>query len=179
MNRLRLTSRQRQQLERQLHQALDARVFRRTLALLEASHGQSLTEIAASLGVTRQSVSNWIATFRGARNPNALADALRSGRPRLWTQERQVLLLALLETSPDKLGYYAVNWTVPLLQEQIERATGVWLSEDTIRRELQRQRYVWKRYRYVLDPDPDREKKTLDKAAHPQFEIGHRPGDPG
>lgn len=179
MNQLKLTVRQRRQLECQLHETSDARVFKRTLALLEASRGQSLTEIAASLGVTRQSVYNWIAAYRRDQKPSALADALRSGRPRLWSPERTALLLTLLETSPDRLGYFAVNWTVPLLQEQIERSTGLRLSDDTIRRELHRQRYVWKRYRYVLDPDPDQEKKTLDKAAYPQFEIGNRPGDPG
>lgn len=179
MNRLKLTLRQRLQLERQLRQSLDARVFRRTLALLDYSSGRSLSEIASSLGVTRQSVYNWIAVYQRGHNPSALGDAPRSGRPCLWSQERQALLLALLETSPDRLGYFAVNWTVPLLQEQIARETGFRLSEDTIRRELQRQRYVWKRYRYVLDPDPDREKKTLDKAAHPQIEFGNRPGGPG
>jgi len=83
------------------------------------------------------------------------------------------LLRSLLQTSPDRLGYFAVNWTVPLLQEQIERKTGLRLSEDTIRRELQRQHYVWKRYRYVLEPDPDLEKKTQNQAANPQFEFGN------
>jgi transposase len=106
-----------------------------------------------------------------------MADAPRSGRPRLWSPETEVLLLNLLETSPDRLGYFAVNWTVPLLQEQIARETGMRMSEDTIRRELARQRYVWKRYRYVLDPDPDLEKKTQNKAVDPQFEFGNGCGD--
>lgn len=179
MNRLRLSQAQRRQLERQLHETSDARVYKRTLALLEYSRGRPLAEIAASLGVTRRSIYSWIAAYEQFRNPSVLRDALRSGRPPLWSQEQQALLLTLMETSPDRLGYFAVNWTVPLLQEQIKRATGLHLSDDTIRRALGRQRYVWKRYRYVLDPDPDREKKTMDKAAHPQFEVGHRPGDPG
>lgn len=86
-----------------------------------------------------------------------------------------MLLRTLMQTSPDRLGYFAVNWTVPLLQEQIDHTTGLRLSEDTIRRELDRQHYVWKRYRYVLDPDPDLEKKTFFEAAPPHFEI--RNGD--
>src|ERR1051326_7097822 len=171
MNRPKLTRAQRRSLEHQLQQTPDARVYRRTLALLEYNRGRTLTEIALSLCVTRRSIHNWIAAYEQSHAPHVLADALRSGRPRLWSAEQQALLRTLLETSPDRLGYFAVNWTVPLLQEQIERATGQRFSEDTIRRALDRQRYVWKRFRYVLDPDPQREKKTLDKASYPSFEI--------
>lgn len=179
MDRLRLTRAQRRGLERQLHQAQDARVYKRTFALLECSRGRSVADVAASIGVSRRSIYSWIESYNQDRNPSAMADAPRSGRPRLWSPEREALLLALLETSPDRLGYFAVNWTVPLLREQIEEQTGLRLSEDTIRRELQRQRYVWKRYRYVLDPDPDLEKKTQNKAADPQFELGHSCSDRG
>jgi transposase len=58
------------------------------------------------------------------------------------------------------MGYLGMNWTVPLLQEYLYDQAGCWLSEDSIRRQLQRLGYVWKRYRYVLPPDPEREKKT-------------------
>lgn len=175
MKRQSLTEAQQRQLERQLHETPTARIYRRTLALLEYSRGRSVADIAASLGMTRRSVYSWIAAYRRGQHPSALCDARRSGRPRLWTHQREALLLALMKSSPDQLGYFSVNWTVPLLQEQIGRATGVRLSEDTIRRELQRQHYVWKRFRYVLDPDPDREKKTLSEAPHPKIEIGNSP----
>jgi hypothetical protein len=63
------------------------------------------------------------------------------------------------------MGYDAVNWTVPLLQEHLRTCAGRWLSDDTIRRELDRLGYTWKRFRYVLPPDPEREKKTRHPAA--------------
>jgi transposase len=173
MNRLKLTQAQRRSLEDQLQETLDARVYRRTLALLEYNRGRSVKEIAPSLGVTLRSIYHWIAAYEQSHDPTTLIDALRSGRPRLWSQERQALLRTLLETSPDQWGYLALNWTVPLLQEQIEQATGQRLSEDTIRRELDRQRYVWKRFRYVLSPDPQREKKTLSAPISASFEIGN------
>lgn len=164
MNRLKLTTYQRRRLQHLLQQTSDARVYRRTLAVLEYNRGQSMPQIAEMLGVTRQSVYNWVAAYLRSWDLRTLHDAARSGRPRLWTKERQALLGTLLQTSPDQFGYFAVNWTVPLLQEQIAHVAGSRLSQDTIRRELDRQRYVWKRFRYVLDPDPQREKKTLDKA---------------
>ena len=55
--------------------------------------------------------------------------------------------------------------TVPLLQAHLQRCGGRRLSEDTIRRQLDRLGYVWKRFRYVLPPDPEREKKTRHPAA--------------
>jgi transposase len=162
MKRWQLTAGQRRELKRQLQEAADVRLYRRTLAVLEYAQGRSVESIAASLGVTRQSVYNWIGAYRSRHEPSSLADAQRPGRPRRWTEQHQALLRCLLESSPDRWGYYAVNWTVPLLQEQMERATGRRLSDETIRRGLRAEHYVWKRPRYVLEPDPAREKKTPD-----------------
>jgi transposase len=165
---LKLTRWQRLRLQRQLQDTSDARVYRRTLAVLEASRGQSVVQIAQSLNVTRQSVYNWIASYAEACDPEVLIDADRSGRPSFWTEELRGLLRWLFAQSPDQLGYFAVNWTVPLLQEQLEHQTGYWLAEDTIRRELDRLGYVWKRSRYILDPDPQREKKTAAASGDPR-----------
>jgi transposase len=162
MSELRLTRGQRLRLQRQLHQTQDARVHRRTLAVLECSQGRSIATIARMLGVTRQSIYNWVEAYTQDHDPTALHDEERSGRPRLWTEDRRAILQTLLRQTPDQWGYYAVNWTVPLLQEQIEHSTDQRLSEDTVHRELQRLGYVWKRGRYALDPDPQREKKTPD-----------------
>lgn len=175
MNRRQLTPWQRRQLKRQLQEASDSRLYRRTLAVLEYDRGRSVEEIAGSLGVTRQSVYNWVGTYLDRLDPHSLADADRPGRPRLWTEEQQTVLRCLLESSPDRLGYYAANWTVPLLQEQIERATGRRLSEKTIRRALRAEHYVWKRPRYVLEPDPEREKKTPDPAHRSGIGSPHGP----
>src|SRR5204863_336978 len=84
----------------------------------------------------------------------------RGGRPTLWTASQQELLHECLSYRPEQLGYRRMNWTVPLLREYPHDETGGWLSDDTIRRQLQRLGYVWKRYRYLLPPDPEREKKT-------------------
>src|SRR5579872_4240783 len=166
MNRLRLTSGQRRGLQRQLQETPEARVYRRTLALLEYSRGRSVADIAASLHVSHRSVYRWVQAYAQGREPSALHDAARAGRPRLWTTQRQALLRTLLDTSPAQWGYFAVNWTVPLLQEQIEHVRGVRLSEDTIRRPLQREHFVWKRPRYMLEADPDQEKKTRSAQKH-------------
>jgi transposase len=165
MSIVQLTSRQRRKLRTQLRGTDDASYYRRLLALLDLDRGRTAAEVAASLGVTRQSVYNWACSFAACQDPAALRGRYGVGRPTAWSDELEALLLAALQRRPDELGDAGVNWTIPLLQEHLSRRGGVWLSDDTIRRRLDRLGYVWKRYRYVLPPDPEREKKTRDPEA--------------
>ena len=167
MSRLKLTHWQRRRLRQQLKATSDARLYRRTLAVLELDRGRSAADIAAMLGVTRQSVYNWAAAFARDPDPAALRDEDRSGRPPLLDEQTEGLLPALLAGSPQDLGYPHTDWTVPLLQQELEQGLGLRPSDDTLRRELRRLGYVWKRPRYVLDPDPEREKKTAHPPANP------------
>ena len=160
MTHERFTSAQMQQLEQHLEQTNDVRHYRRILALLMWGRGTSVTEIAMLLQVRRQSVYNWLASYTTRSDPACLRDAVRSGRPPRWTGETEALLADTIAVPPDQLGHLAVNWTVPLLQDHLERACNTRFSDDTIRRALHRLGYVWKRYRDVLDPDPDLEKKN-------------------
>jgi transposase len=119
------------------------------------------------LGVSRKSIYNWIDAYLQAGDPSALADAPRSGRPHLWTEERQAVLRGLMATAPDTLGYFTSDWTAPLLGEQLGHLTGRRPCDDTIRDQLGRMGYVWKRPRYVLEPDPEAEKKTPNPPGDP------------
>jgi transposase len=160
MSSERLTPAQMRELEDQVSQTDDVRLYRRTLALLMWGRGTSVTEIATLLQVHRQSVYNWLASYTSTSDPARLRDAPRSGRPPYWTDQIEALLADAIAIPPDQLGFLAVNWTVPLLQDHLERAGTIRFSDDTIRRALHRLGYVWKRYRYVLDEDPELEKKT-------------------
>ena len=162
---LRLSPSQRRQLRTRLKVTRGANYYRRLVALLELDRGTSAAEVADLLGVTRQSVYNWADCYRATRDPDDLRDRYGMGRPSLWTGELQGLLRAALRQHPDRLGYVGMNWTVPLLQQYLFDCSGQWLSDDTIRRQLDRLGLVWKRSRYVLPPDPQREKKTRDPAA--------------
>jgi transposase len=165
MRELLLNRRQRFRLRQQLKHSRDAGLYRRTLTLLELDQGKPIAQIARSLGVTRQSVYNWLEAYAESFDPRALVDEARSGRPTTWTPDVDQLLQTLLHQSPADWNYPAVNWTVPLLRQQLATWDGRWLSEDTIRRRLHELGYVWKRTRYVLPPDPDKEKKKVDTPA--------------
>jgi transposase len=162
---VRLTSSQRRQLSARLRATEDAGYGRRLLAILALDEGESASEVAERLGVTRQTVYNWARAFETGGRATALEDRYAGGRPSVWTEELEALLRAALPQRPDQLGYPGPNWTIPLLQAYLERCSGQRLSDDTIRRQMRRLDYVWKRFRYILPPDPEREKKTRHPAA--------------
>jgi transposase len=174
MSRLNLTSWQRQRLRRQLSDAEDVRLFRRTLAILEFDHGRSAADVARMLGVTRQAIYNWVEAYTRDRDPAALEDRRgRVGFP-LLDEDAEHFLESLLGISPQEAGYPHASWTVPLLLEALEIATGQRVSDDTVRRALRRLGFVWKRPRYDFDPDPLREKKTPHPQANPGLAQAQR-----
>jgi transposase len=167
MSGLQLTAAQRRRLEQQLRATRDAGLYRRTLAILEAADGRPIAELARLLRASRRSVHYWIESFEDARDPTCLADHRGGNHPSLWTEELRAALQASLERRPDQFGYRAVEWTVPLLREHLARRAGQRPSATSIRRQLHDSGYVWKRPRYVLDPDPERDKKTADSPCRP------------
>src|SRR3954454_9811551 len=151
---VRLTASQRRRLSSQLRATDDASYGRRLLAILALDEGQSVSEVAERLGGTRPGVYNWARAFEAGGGAATLEDRYCGGRPTVWTEELEALLLAALQQRPDQLGYPGPNWTTPLLQNYLERCGGQRLSDDTLRGRLRRLNYVWKRSRYVLPPDP-------------------------
>ena len=160
MGRLHLTAHQRRPLRTHLQTVPAVRVYRRMLAILEVALGRPLAHIARSLGVSRRSLYNWRRRYMQSHDPTALRDRGGSGRPSRWTAGLQAVLTEGLAQKPDQLGYQAVEWPVPLLIEHLAATRGPRLSDSTLRRQLRRRGYVWKRPRSVLAPDPEREKKA-------------------
>ena len=179
MSHLNLTSRQRHRLRRQLSDTEDVRLFRRTLAVLEFDHGRPAADIARMLGVTRQTVYNWVEAYARGGDPAALEDRRGQGHLPLLDEDAEHFLESLLATSPQEVGYPHTGWTVRLLLEALEVATGQRVSDDTLRRALRRLDFVWKRPRYDFDPDPQREKKTPHPQAGPGVAAAQRRAGPG
>ncbi len=157
-----LTAAQRRRLERELSETRDARAYRRLLAVLQVGHGRSVGEVALELGVTRQSLYNWLSVFVEDGDPQVLFDGERAGRPTIWTEQLHNTLKKAMTKSPIDMGYAATGWTVPLLQRHLEEETGCKPSDSSVRRELDELGYAWKRSQYMLCPDPEWEKKKTD-----------------
>lgn len=167
MSKLQLTAAQQRRLEQQLADTKEAGLFRRTLAVLEAGAGRPLAEIARLLRTSRVSVHHWVECYQRTRDPGSLADNRGGNHPTLWADDLVAAVTASLERRPEEFGYPAVEWTVPLLQAHLQRWMDKRPSANAIRQQLHDLDYVWKRPRYVLEPDPDEEKKTADPPRNP------------
>jgi len=132
------------------------------MALLELDQGASPADVAGRLGVTRQTLYNWTRRFAAGGGLRALYDRARRGRPPKLSAPVRGLLVWLLKQPPEAFGYRATGWTAALLRHVLAKRMGVRVSARTLRRALHQMDYAWKRPRYILRPDPDREKKTLD-----------------
>jgi transposase len=168
MSLIKLTDVERRRLHELLHGTGDAHLYRRTLAVLQIDRGEPVERVANTLGIHRSNVYRWVAAFAARRDPGALADRPRTGRPPRWGQGRRSALKSLLKTAPQGLGYAATEWTVPLLSRHLRACGGdaaaAACSRTTLRRQIALLGGGWNRGRRVLDPDPARDKKT----AHPQ-----------
>ncbi len=138
-----------------------SRIEKRVLAILALSRGEAVERVALLLECSKQSVINWRAAWlRSSRGVEVLEDRPHLGRPRGWDEDREEILGALLQRSPDQFGYRAHAWTSRLLSHELARLSGWRPSDRTVRRELKALGYVYKRPRYVLDPDPRLVKKS-------------------
>jgi transposase len=159
MSPIQLTPQQRFRLRRQLRTTDDLGTYCRTLALLELDRGGAVTEVANRLGVSRRAVHDWIATYRHHPVPSSLVTRHSTGRPPEWDDDAQAILRASMDQPPDHFGYQATSWTIPLLRSHLAHWGLTGFCDATLRRGLHALGYVWKRPRYVLDPDPLRAAK--------------------
>src|SRR5262249_27103141 len=141
MSRLHLTARQQRQLHDQLRTARTARLYRRTLALVEAAQGKPIAHSARSLGVSRRSLYHGQRRYTAHYDPAALVDRKGSGHPSVWSPPLRTLLEQSLEHKPDHSGYQASDWTVPLLIEHLASPGGQRVSDSTVRGQLRRLGY--------------------------------------
>ena len=143
------TWRDRQRLAQALAAARTASLYRRLEAVLLVAEGEAASAAARQVRVASRSVQRWVRQYLGTRDPCALADRPRPGRPRAAPALTAERLAAVLEADPRTLGYRATTWTAPLLAHHLRTCHGLAVSERTLRRRLREQRYRWKRPRYV------------------------------
>ena len=134
---------------RALAVARRAALYRRLEAVLLVAEGVAVSEAARRVRVARFSVQRWVGRYLRARDPAALAEGPRPGRPRAAAALTPGRLAGLLARDPRALGYRATTWTAPLLAAHLRTHDSLAVSERTIRRRLRAHRYRWKRPRYV------------------------------
>src|SRR5712692_636368 len=156
---------------RSLPQAAQEELRRRAVGLVD--RGNTQTEVAGLLDVSRQSVSEWMRAYRlgGAR---ALAAGKRGRRPgektALSPRQQAQIAKAIAEKNPDQLRLPGFLWTRALVCELIDRRYGIRIAQKTAGRYLR----AWgfspqKPARRALEQNPELVARWLDER-YPQLE---------
>ncbi|WP_024297126.1 helix-turn-helix domain-containing protein [Methylomicrobium lacus] len=138
--RVELTDTDRELLEIIVKKGSDWRERERAQAILLLAEGHTTFEVAEKQGVLPETIrerrSKWFkAGFA------SLPDQARSGAPSKLSDEHRARLKAWVEAEP---------LTCRVLVDRLETECGIRLSANTLRNELKRMGYVWKRTRYSL-----------------------------
>jgi transposase len=142
------------QLRQELKKNDSVPVYRRAAALLAIHQGSTVNDVARLLGVTRQTIYNWIDTYGAADKVCDLEDADRPGRPSIWTPELQATLDSALNPVSGRSGCGTPDWTVSALRAHLEADTGKRISETALRKKLELMGYMQKRHRYIVRSSP-------------------------
>ena len=141
----------------------------RLTAVIAVYQGVSISEMSRILGVSRVSIYAWVRQHRRAHRADILLRRSGSGRSTLCGDDEERVIAQALESYPIDWGYSSYAWTAPILCRHLFRMTGVSVTPRTVRRALLTLGYAWKRPRYLLAPDPDAEKKTLNSPKNRGF----------
>ena len=153
-----LSRRERAKMQDLIAHPHDARQTLRAYALLWLDDGESVPEVARRLGVTRQTVYNWVSRFQARPDLETalrLLDAPRCGRPCTATGIIDPLIDAVIERDPRELDYGSTVWTAPLLVEYLRAEHQLVVSDDSVRAAIARLRVRWKRPRHHLALRPE------------------------
>jgi len=145
-----VTSKQREDVERQLRRTDLTRRMRERLEMVKtAALGDDRERIARWSGRSIETVEHWLARF-AAGGVAALADAPRSGRPVQADTAYLAAMESALESPPEQLGLAFDVWTSERLSLYLEQQTGVHLSPGWLRALLAQRGWVCGRPKHTL-----------------------------
>src|SRR6516225_8020670 len=128
MNHFILTPSERSQLGSFIRNAPSGRECCRAQALLWLDQQQTPDEVAHHLGVTRQTLYNWVHRFQqrgGLELQVRLNDGDRSGRPPSALGIIDPIIDAVIDQDPRQFGYRCTVWTASLLQYYLREEHGI------------------------------------------------------
>jgi len=109
---------------------------RRFAAVARLKRGESMTAVARSLGVCRQSVQRWAASYR-LRGEEGLRRRPKTGGPRpKLARDKLARLPGLLSQGPSAHGFDTPVWTTERIAGLIWRRFRVRYSPDYVKHQL-------------------------------------------
>jgi transposase len=134
----------------QAYAAGDLRQVRRISALLGLAKGETVSQVAETFSVCRQTVHNWLKAFM-LEGADSLAYRWWRGRkPRLTTMQKR-RLVELIKGGPLEAGYPTACWTSLLIQQLILREFGVLYNRHYVCELLHNLGFSFQKAKFVSD----------------------------
>lgn len=138
----------------------ESRQVERARMIQWASEGVNVPEIAARLGVTGQTVRNWLHRFNET-GPAGLSDEARSGRPVTYQEDEVSVVIECALTKPDDLDLPFGHWTLDRLETYLNEQREIGIKRSRINEILLAEGLRWRKDEHWFGKrvDPDFAKK--------------------
>lgn len=146
---IRISTSQRQCLQRFQARAESRRTWSRATALLMLAQGQSCQEVARILGVCLDTVTNWKMRWNQG-GIFQLKDKPGSGHPLTVTPKYLRLLKEAVEKGPQAYGYLFTVWSSARLAAHLEKRTRIRIGPKQLRKHLKKLGFVYRRPKHTL-----------------------------
>lgn len=151
-------------------QTEEYRKVQRAKILLLSADGMSNTDIAAAIGVHRNTVATCITKYSAAGFDYAMNDSSRSGKPNVISDDEKAWITNIACVKPKETGYAEELWTYRALQKHIRTHCNEAgypglsnISHSTVRAILEDNEIKPNKMTYYLvRKDPDFDKKMHD-----------------
>lgn len=123
-------------------------LIKRIHALLYIAEGKAVPEVATILGLSEQSVRNYVKSFI-LKGLASLIYRRPPGRPPKLTKTQRKELAELIEQGPEKAGYDRGCWDTALIQDLIQNRFGVEYNPHYVAELLKNMGFSYQRARFV------------------------------
>jgi transposase len=131
-----------------------ARLVERARIVLLSRQGDTVDEIAETLGVCPDTVRRWIHRF-DRQGVEGLADRPRAGRPPTYTAEEVGEVIATSLTKPSELGLPFACWTLDRLAAHLAETKGLPIKRSRISELLIAEGLRWREEETWFGERPD------------------------
>jgi transposase len=133
-----------------------ARAVERARIVLLSRSGDTVAEIAETLGVCQDTVRRWIHRF-DRHGADGLADQPRAGRPPTYTAEEVGAVVEASLTKPQELGLPFACWTLDRLAAYLNETKGLPIKRSRISELLVAEGLRWREQETWFGERPDPE----------------------
>jgi len=135
----------------------DGKAVKRLMTAIAYKQGQSPAEIEETYGISKKNVYMWLDRFEKRGLDDALYDESKPGRPSKLSKEECAELEAVLQKSPDDVGYADIQaWSPKFVQHWLKTHVDVEYTRRHIRKLMKEGGLSWRTARHKhYDVDPE------------------------